>query len=462
MKETNIDVGVNSPFDLQQFNKTKASDFQKQLKDIYKAKNKLTFLEINNSIDYDIISINSKRNYAEYSEDKLIYEVVKKPKIEDNKIGDFYEINTGIFVGCLILGNQKLVINSGYNTSFFRLLLRQANNLYVDSNANYDQSSENYDVLNVLEYLFLSTLKNAINFGAPKKYIQKNEKGWNIRGRIDISKYLSTDFYKKDGISYSYRELSFDSDILNILIYAIGLCNKEYINKNFKEIVSFMDEIKGDIHILKPTEIMLSRCMKSPVLSNGLYSKYRKALVYAEMIIKHNNLTPDSKNGKKASGWIVDISELWEEYIYNLLVKNFSDWRISAQENIELYKGAFYERSNFPDIIMEKNGHIVILDAKYKKMDFISKDVDRSDLQQVQSYYGYYSALGKHSIKAVLLVYPAREEPAGNKRTSTSMFGIPGCSTFFDISYIKIGSNNVEQQKNEENFIKRIREMIEN
>ena len=60
MKETNIDVGVNSPFDLQQFNKTKASDFQKQLKDIYKAKNKLTFLEINNSIDYDIISINSK------------------------------------------------------------------------------------------------------------------------------------------------------------------------------------------------------------------------------------------------------------------------------------------------------------------------------------------------------------------------------------------------------------------
>ena len=218
MKKTNIDVGVNSTFDLQQFNKTKASDFQKQLKDIYKAKNKLTFLEINNSIDYDIISINSKRNYAEYSEDKLIYEVVKKPKIEDNKIGDFYEINTGIFVGCLIFGNQKLVINSGYNNSFFRLLLRQANNLYVDSNANYDQSSENYDVLNVLEYLFLSTLKNAINFGAPKKYIQKNEKGWNIRGRIDISKYLSTDFYKKDGISYSYRELSFDSDILNILI----------------------------------------------------------------------------------------------------------------------------------------------------------------------------------------------------------------------------------------------------
>ena len=54
------------------------------------------------------------------------------------------------------------------------------------------------------------------------------------------------------------------------------------------------------------------------------------------------------------------------------------------------------------------------------------------------------------------------KEPAENKLTSTSMFGIPGCSTFFDISYIKIGSNNVEQQKNEENFIKRIREMIEN
>lgn len=285
MKETYINVGVNSPFDLQQFNRNSACYFQKQLTDIYKVKNELTLLEINNSEEYDIISINSKRTIQYDSEDKLIYEIIKKPKLDESKIADFYEINTGIFVGCLIVGNQKIVINSGYNDNFFKLLLRQTNNLYIDSNANYNESGESFDVFNVLEYLFLSTLKNSINFGAPKKYIVKHEKEWNIKGKIDIGKYFSTDFYKKDGISYSYRQLSYDSEILNVLIYALSLCNKEYVNKNFKEVVSFMDEIKNDICITKPSDFSLKHCLNSPVLFNGLYSKYRKAIVYAEMVI---------------------------------------------------------------------------------------------------------------------------------------------------------------------------------
>lgn len=109
---------------------------------------------------------------------------------------------------------------------------------------------------------------------------------------------------------------------------------------------------------------------------------------------------------------------------------------------------------------MEKNGHIVIIDAKYKKMNFQSDDVDRSDLHQVQSYFGYYTALGKHVIDAVLLVYPSRSDPSDKKKTGTNMFGIEGCNTAFDISYIKVAENNKEQQKNEEEFVERLRKLI--
>ena len=46
----------------------------------------------------------------------------------------------------------------------------------------------------------------------------------------------------------------------------------------------------------------------------------------------------------------------------------------------------------FIDLVVRhgENGKVVVLYAKFKKMELLNKDIDRNDLYQINSYSGYY------------------------------------------------------------------------
>ena len=424
---------------------------------------------------FDVLHIgkNKIREDSSYSfsndPDQIIYRVDKIRKKQnlnseeetEKTEQECFQIQTGFYIGCLVIGEQKLLIKCGYDDSFLQRLLKYSNKVYINSSSKYEQSADNYDVFNILEYMFLSSLKSVLSLGIPKKYKTEIERSWNIKGNINWNKYFAKDMYDKKGVTFSFRQHDYDAKLGQIILYAIKLCNRKYINDCFKEIVAFKDELINYCPSSKPSETMLNDVLNSNSLLNGLYAKYKKVIWYAEMIIRHKSLMPDSNTGKKAVGWIINITELWEDYLSSIIHESFSDWRIITQKRLPLYSGTFYERDNYPDILMEKDGHLIILDAKYKKMDFTSGDVDRADLHQIQSYYGYFMASGLYTIDYVALVYPARNDPKKDN-TSTSIYGLESVQTKFDIAYVKIGNNELEQLHYENEFIERLKSAILN
>ena len=150
-------------------------------------------------------------------------------------------------------------------------------------------------------------------------------------------------------------------------------------------------------------------------------------------------------------------------YLENLLRNNFQSegWTISAQEELSLYEGTFFARNNYPDLVMRhEDGRLVVLDAKFKKMDFAldhygNCDVDRTDLFQIQSYAGYYREKGENIILCGL-IYPLSID----KPESTTLYGLENSKITFIIDGVFVENNTTDISAQESCFIERLREKI--
>ena len=402
----------------------------------------------NNTLKH--INILSFRNTINNDEPKLVYDVLKS--------GDICYIKTGLFVGYLTINGIKLEINTGYKDFFLRRMLNVANNIYFDNTTNKSGNEVSVDsFLNlILEYLFLTAFKNAFALGMPSLYKKRTETGLNIKGRIKLKRYISHDIFSVGKITYDLEEKQFDQDIIDVLFLAFNSIDIKNINKIIKNGEKYYKELKRMYSGHLITKSKLKSITNKKSLKNPMFSKYKIVLKYARYILEHKNIVlKDHESVHGISGFLLDISELWEVYLANLLKNRFVDYEVNSQVKLDLYEGTFFERPNSPDIIMESTDKLAIIDAKFKSMSFENKDVDRSDLHQMHSYAGYYAIAKKDKLRLTCLVYPSNFD-CERLNNASSLYGLNEAKSKFSIEYIKIGENFEQLIENENAFLDRI------
>lgn len=457
-----ICIGVNAPRDLGSFN-TNITDRQiRSLKKI--VHNHLSLADLMNKELFDILVIDSSfsKNIFDqkHLDDVLIYDVAKK--------NDSFIVSTGNYIGQLVVDGITLRINSGYGSFFTKRLLDFSNDIFVGNDRGFAKD-ESEDVLEqVIHYLFISSLRRAGLNGLPKKYKVIRETGYSVRGNINISEYLRKGCVTTRGLPYIYRSMEYDQDILDVIARALSICNSGSLRYHSGELTSINSEIMINKSSRPVSSATIQRARRSPMFNNQMYSQFRKTLSYAEMVIKHDGSSPvEGKNKSNISGWLLNVADLWELYLYQILKRNFVEWDVSFQERIPVYTDLFFgtihgeERTFAPDIVMKKGNEVVVLDAKFKKMDFNRRgnDVDRDDLHQIHSYYAYYCSAG-YKVKAISLVYPTRSDDVEGKKTVSSIYG-GAVDSKFAISYLKVASNTDDQILCEKEFINRLNAVIE-
>lgn len=219
-------------------------------------------------------------------------------------------------------------------------------------------------------------------------------------------------------------------------------------------------ELKSLFSGIRPTQLAIDQAKKHPSLANPMYSEFQKTLKYAELVINKNNTSSDNTNSDNTiSGYLLDISSLWEAYLTGVLKKYMPDWTVRTQKKMELYPGMFYSRNNYPDIILEREEQIIVLDAKFKHMNYSSFDVDRTDLFQIHSYIGYYNLIPSKKVLAGGLIYPLQEEIDESIAHSDKLYGSSEITT--DIKFIIDGiyfGDDID--KSEVEFVKRINSLL--
>ena len=327
------------------------------------------------------------------------------------------EIKTGNVIGFLGCGQEKLTISSrfsdGSNDHFLHYLLQKVLNINL-TNLDIGLSQED-KLYQLLIYLFPKYLHAALRKGLYKEYQRFSHNDSHVKGVLDVGNHLKKNLPFTGNIAYTTREFTYDNPLMQLIRHTI-----EYI-KNQKSFGAMLDNNRETIaEIIRVTpsykladRAKIIRMNKTKPIRHAYFREYRKLQELCLMILNRE------KHGlgyqeQKIHGILFDVSWLWEEYIYTLLPKDFIHPRNKDKtDGISVFSNR--ERKGFPDFYHKELK--IVLDAKYKELEFTEKGINREDLFQLISYSYILKA------EKAGLIFPSMEQSVNSEIGKLAGYG---------------------------------------
>ncbi len=404
--------------------------------------------------------LNFKRQrFFEPDEERLILKLYSQEKTNDEKE---YIIQTGLYAGVLFHKGCTFNITTKYGDTFLKRMLNFVHDIYVDTEqvkAQKDKTENQF--LYIIAYLFIQSLEKAAVLGLPQQYKKQQERSSKVRGSIDFKDYVKRDIPFQGKLTSTFRERLYVQEIIDVLYLALHKLERFFGKEIHNRLLGLSQVLKQNYSGFFASPTTIRQAQIHPSINSPMYSGFKKALDYAEIILLEKALIPENQiQPLTTTGYLFDIAELYELYLEKLLSRNFPDWSVSSQVELPIYQQQFYARPMFPDIVMKHRatGKVVVLDAKFKKMDMQNKDVDRADLHQIHSYSGYFGS----NLIASGLIYPLSKEIKEMKAHSKSIYGNNNNTSHFIIDGIFVSESQSMNAliENENAFLTRITSVI--
>jgi len=317
---------------------------------------------------------NDLMNSPDLDKDQKILETVN-PKIK-----------TGNVIGFLGYGQERLTISSRFsdesNDHFLHYLLQKVLHINLTS---LDVALSHEDKLyQLLIYLFPKYLQAALRKGLYKEYQRFFHNDSHVKGVLDVGNHLKKNLPFMGNIAYTTREFTYDNPLMQLIRHTI-----EYIKiqKSFGALLDSNRENMAEIVRVTASyklsdRAKIIRMNKIKPIRHAYFREYRKLQELCLMILSRekHGLGPQAQ---RVHGILFDVAWLWEEYIYTLLPKGFIHPRNKDKtDGISVFSVG--KRKVYPDFYDRERK--IVLDAKYKKLEFTEKGINREDLFQLISY----------------------------------------------------------------------------
>lgn len=338
----------------------------------------------------------------------------------DQKIFETFnqEIKTGNVIGFLGYGQERLTIASRFsdesNDHFLHYLLQKVLNINLTS---LDVGLSPEDKLyQLLVYLFPKYLQAALRKGLYKEYQRFFHNDSHVKGVLDVGNHLKKNLPFTGNIAYTTREFTYDNPLMQLIRHTI-----EYIKtqKSFGALLDSNRENMAEIVRVTPAYKLADRAKiirmnKIKPIRHAYFREYRKLQELCLMILSRekHGLGPQAQ---RVHGILFDVAWLWEEYVYTLLPKDFIHPRNKDKtDGISVFSNR--ERKIFPDFYHKELK--IVLDAKYKKLEFTEKGINREDLFQLISY-SYILKSEKAG-----LIFPSMEQSVNSEIGKLAGYGV--------------------------------------
>ena len=348
---------------------------------------------------------NDLMNSPDLDKDQKILETVN-PKIK-----------TGNVIGFLGCGQERLTISSRFsdesNDHFLHYLLQKVLNINLTS---LDVGLSPEDKLyQLLVYLFPKYLQAALRKGLYKEYQRFFHNDSHVKGVLDVGNHLKKNLPFMGNIAYTTREFTYDNPLMQLIRHTI-----EYI-KNQKGFGVLLDSNRENMtEITRVTSSYkladrpkIIRMNKIKPIRHAYFREYRKLQELCLMILSREKHGLGSQT-QRVHGILFDVAWLWEEYVYTLLTKGFIHPRNKEKtDGISVFSS--HGRKIYPDFYHKDLK--IVLDAKYKKLEFTEKGINREDLYQLISYAYILEA------KTAGLIFPSVEKVVDNEIGKLAGYG---------------------------------------
>ena len=355
--------------------------------------------------DNILIFPNDLMNSPDLDRDQKILETVNQ------------EIKTGNVIGFLGYGQERLTISSRFsdesNDHFLHYLLQKVLNINLTS---LDVGLSPEDKLyQLLIYLFPKYLQATLRKGLYKEYQRFFHNDSHVKGVLDVGNHLKKNLPFTGNIAYTTREFTYDNPLMQLIRHTI-----EYI-KNQKSFGALLDSNRENMtEITRATpaykladRAKIIRMNKTKPIRHAYFREYRKLQELCLMILNRD------KHGlgyqeQKIHGILFDVAWLWEEYVYTLLPKYFVHPRNKDKtDGISVFSVG--KRKVYPDFYDRERK--TVLDAKYKKLEFTERGINREDLFQLISYSYILEA------EKAGLIFPSMEQSVNSEIGKLAGYG---------------------------------------
>lgn len=406
-----------------------------------------------------VFNFKSKPFHFDQDEERLILKLYSKEKTEKE-----YYIQTGLYAGVLFHKGCKINITTRYGDTFLKRMLNFVNDIYVDNEETQAKKDETENqFLFIIAHLFIQSLEKAVVLGLPQQYQKQEERSQKVRGSINFNDYLKRDIPFQGKLTTTFRERIYVQEIVDVLYLALKKLESVFGKEIHSRLLGLSQLLKQQYSGRFVNYETIQKVKRHQTINNPMYRSFKKVLEYAEIILLNKDLIPDyEKQNLTTSGYLFDIAELYEIYLEKLLNRNFPEWFVSGQVELPIYQKQFYRRSIFPDLIMKHktSGKIIALDAKFKRIEMQSKDVDRADLHQIHSYAGYY----QNDLVISGLIYPLSKKINLDKSFSNSLYGNDNNNVRFIVDGVYVDENQTMDDliESENRFVKRMTQLTSN
>ena len=355
--------------------------------------------------DNILIFPNDLMNSPDLDRDQKILETVNQ------------EIKTGNVIGFLGYGQERLTISSRFsdesNDHFLHYLLQKVLNINLTS-LDVGLSSED-KLYQLLIYLFPKYLQATLRKGLYKEYQRFFHNDSHVKGVIDVRNHLKKNLPFMGNVAYTTREFTYDNPLMQLIRHTI-----EYI-KTQKSFGALLDNNHETIaEIIRVTSsykladrAKIIRMNKIKPIRHAYFREYRKLQVLCLMILNREKRGLGYQD-QKIHGILFDVAWLWEEYVHTLLPKDFIHPRNKDKtDGISVFSNR--ERKVFPDFYHKELK--IVLDAKYKELEFTEKGINREDLFQLISYSYILKA------EKAGLVFPSKDKVVDNEIGKLAGYG---------------------------------------
>ena len=327
------------------------------------------------------------------------------------------KIKTGNVIGFLGCGQERLTISSRFsdesNDHFLHYLLQKVLNINLTS---LDVGLSPEDKLyQLLIYLFPKYLQAALRKGLYKEYQRFSHNDSHVKGVIDVGNHIKRNVPFMGNVAYTTREFTYDNPLMQLIRHTI-----EYIKiqKSFGALLDSNRENMAEIVRVTPAYKLADRAKiirmnKIKPIRHAYFREYRKLQELCLMILSRekHGLGPQAQ---RVHGILFDVAWLWEEYVYTLLPKDFIHPRNKDKtDGISVFSNR--ERKIFPDFYHKELK--IVLDAKYKKLEFTERGINREDLFQLISYSYILEA------EKAGLIFPSMEQSVNSEIGKLAGYG---------------------------------------
>ncbi|RXG29884.1 5-methylcytosine restriction system specificity protein McrC [Leeuwenhoekiella marinoflava] len=313
-----------------------------------------------------------------------------------------YKFETSYFVGVDWIVENKLPIyvypkldrdtkEVDYLTMLFTAFKEPQNYEHLDGlcEIDFDKPSiainQSQDLLTPLLFVqFLNVLKRIVQKGLKKSYYKVSK---NLNARVK-GKILINDTIRKNHLKGNILSTYCQYDE-----YGVNNIENKVLKKALLFTISSIQNMKGVdtsalkhlINFVKPAFSLVDSDVDIKLLkdtkSTGIYREYNLALKLAKTILKKYgyNIVQTNRESIKTPPFWIDMSKLFELYIYSKLKERFSGYK----------EVTYHKKFNYlePDFILNTNDGKVkmVVDAKYKPR-YHNDNISTEDIRQISGY----------------------------------------------------------------------------